>query len=125
MLKMNKRKVLIVEDDRSVANLTARVLRGLNLEYLNVTDSVNALNSLEGNNFDLALLDYVLDDGAKGTDVAKVLEQKRIPYIVTSSGDGQRSPPEIFREFRPASFLPKPYNPTTLELAVKGALDYQ
>lgn len=126
---MEKKKVLIVEDDRSVVNLTARVLQGLTLECSSAADSTSALKLLEEKPFDLALLDYQLEKGTKGTDVATVLEELRIPYIVTSSGgelNGQwATPHDIFRNFRPVSFLPKPYNPAALELAVKGALDYQ
>jgi two-component system, cell cycle response regulator DivK len=57
---MNKRKILIIEDDRSVSELLSHILDGHNYEVATAHDGADGLNKVSSFNPELVLLDVNL-----------------------------------------------------------------
>lgn len=70
-------RILIVEDDKNVRKVSARILRNHGYEILEVTDGKEALEVLNRSQpFDLLFTDMVLPGGMNGLEIAE--EAKRI-----------------------------------------------
>ena len=99
------KKVLIVEDYVSVHKVCSIMASRLGIEALVAEDSESALEFLNSEEIGVAFIDQDLKDGPTGDLVAKAARGFNIPIIVTSSNTGIK---EIFDEYNPVSYLPKP-----------------
>ena len=81
-------RILIVEDDSTIVRSLGEFLRGEGFYTDAVSGQREALEKIEEQNYDLALLDVALKDG-NGFSVCSAIKQKRdLPVIfLTSSGD--------------------------------------
>lgn len=84
---MRPKRILIVDDDSAISSLTATMVRRLGHNPV-VAWSVESALSLWGeteNAFDLALIDYVLNDGL-GTSLASQIKRDKptMPVLVVT-----------------------------------------
>ena len=81
-------RILIVEDDSTIVRSLGEFLRGEGFYTDAVSGQREALEKIEEQNYDLALLDVALKDG-NGFSVCSAIKQKRdLPVIfLTASGD--------------------------------------
>lgn len=112
------RKILIVEDEKDIANVSFRLIESLNLglEVVVAEDSERALNILNEGGIGLALIDGNLTDGKTGPSVARAARGFEVPFISTSS-DGELAA-EIGK-YGPRYTLAKPYTLDELETAIR------
>ena len=69
-------RVLIMDDDQAVSNVTGLMLRLLGYrETVTAQDGVEALARMEGKSFDLALLDLTIPGGMGGLETARAIRK--------------------------------------------------
>jgi PAS domain S-box-containing protein len=118
----NSLRVLIIEDEPAVRSLVASVLAGAHYWVVVARDGEEALRMLEAEKqpFHLIVTDLVMH-GVGGVAVARQLRARgeRVP-ILFISGYSNDTPADL-RAF--GRFLAKPFTPTALIEAVRGAIE--
>lgn len=114
-------KLLLVEDDKNIiANLT-EFLRAEGYAVTNASGQTQALQLLEQERFDLALLDISLADGNGFAVCSAIKATCGIPVIfLTASGD-EFSTVTGF-ELGADDYIPKPFRPRELLMRIKNIL---
>jgi CheY-like chemotaxis protein len=111
--------VLIVEDEPSIRRLIAVFLRALGFETLTAPDAASARRILESASPDVVLSDVRLPGGDDGVSLAAEIradpEHASTPVVLMSAY------PEP-REHLADEFLPKPFEPDSLEAVVRRCL---
>ena len=120
---MQKLKVLIVEDEMVISMNLVTILESLEYEVLEPAASYDeALEIMDVEKPDIALLDIELGEGKNGIDLANFINSKyQIPFIfLTSNADSKTL--KAAKETNPASYLVKPFNQddlfTSIEIAI-------
>ncbi len=118
--------ILLVEDERPVRELVARVLQKYGYKIWQATSGNDALGVWQEHKADISLLltDLVMPGNMNGHELAEKLraEQPGLKVIFTSGysadivGKNFKLDPEL-------NFLQKPYHPQTLALTVRRCLD--
>jgi two-component system cell cycle sensor histidine kinase/response regulator CckA len=118
-------RVLIMDDETSVAEIAAAVLARIGLEPMTVPDGARALQEFKaardgGRPFALVILDLTIPGGMGGRETIEAIRQidPHVPAIVSS---GYSSDP-VMAHFRAHGFhavVPKPYDVATLAEKVR------
>ena len=118
---MRKRAAALVVDDRVDQRALIRVLlRPLALDTVDVASAAEAATTLEGRDFDVAIVDLDLGDHFSFALLAD-LDRRAIPTVViTAHGFG--SAYARVTERRPTRVVTKPFHPDLLRTAVMNAL---
>jgi CheY-like chemotaxis protein len=112
----NSRRVLVVEDEMLIGMLLEDMLADLGYQVAAVVPRVNeALAAVDGENFDLAILDVHLN-GQAVFPVADRLIGLGIPFVF-ATGYGERGLPD---EYRDRPILQKPFAKDDLERILTG-----
>jgi two-component system phosphate regulon response regulator PhoB len=116
-----KGRILVVEDDRDVRQLVARVLAAAAFEVDTVEDALEAMSSLATGDHDLV----VLDVGLPGVDGLGLLERIRrtsdVPVILLTGRSGQRDKINGLRSGAD-DYVLKPFAPDELVARVETVL---
>src|SRR5208283_997294 len=118
--------ILLVEDERPVRELVARVLEKQGYKVLQAATGVEAVDIWRGNKDDIALLltDLVMPENMNGRELAEKLWADRADLkVIFSSGYTADIVGKDFRLEPELNYLQKPYQPQTLILAVRRCLD--
>uniref|UniRef100_UPI00260549E0 hybrid sensor histidine kinase/response regulator n=1 Tax=Dokdonella sp. TaxID=2291710 RepID=UPI00260549E0 len=109
------RRVLVVDNDISVAAAMRLLLEGWHCEVLVAHDAASARDACARAQPDLLVLDYHLDDGATGLDLRAQLGASlaRLPCIVVSADHGDEVRRAVARAG--AHLLHKPLKPLALK----------
>ena len=104
-------RILVVEDDVSLANLEADMLSARGYVVSTATSGETAILALQQEIPDLVLLDLDLSSETTGWDVLKVLRRhSSAPVLLTSAESAIRSSIRMLGESRSTlDHLPKPY----------------
>ncbi|MBL7473394.1 LytR/AlgR family response regulator transcription factor [Robertkochia sediminum] len=116
-------KILIVEDNVIIADDMQSMLEEIGYNIVaNVVDYESAVEALENNDVDLALLDIMLATEKTGIDIGKYIrENKNIPFIfVTSNSD--KATVENAKSVKPNGYLVKPFEQQDLFTSIEIAL---
>ena len=119
------RRILVVEDDLSLASLEAEVLAAHGYAVTQVHDGEQAITALYQSTPDLVVLDFELSGDLTGLDVLQVLRlHATIPVLLTSSEEtALRKYMRTSGENRSTlDHLSKPYSTQTLLLRIKRML---
>ncbi len=126
-IAVNKQRVLVVDDDRSLAEATAKLLRSMDYESAISHSVQSAEAALGGNNyFDLMILDLDLGDGAQATyDLLDRLASRNIavPPVIIFSGTPNEEVQHAAERIGSYSFLRKPCTAKTLLDAIEHSLN--
>lgn len=109
--------VLVVEDEPIIAMMVEEFLDVLGHDVAGIVDNVpDALARVADGDFDLAILDVTLREGAACWPVAAALAEQRIPYILASGGIADRpsDPPGC------VAMLDKPYALANVRTAIES-----
>ncbi len=114
-------RILVVEDNLDVADVTRGLLQDLGFEVIVAADVTSALKALKTNKpVDVVLSDIVMPGGANGLDLARLVRTERpdMPIILATgfSESAQAAADEGF------TILRKPYEVGDLRDALAGAL---
>jgi DNA-binding response OmpR family regulator len=107
-------KILIVEDDVVFCKLLTRFLSKNNFEVMDAQNGKDALELMELNDFELAILDYRLPD-INGLEILKKLKDQKHAskvILITRYGDEEVADQAIVNGAD--AFITKPINPTDL-----------
>jgi two-component system NtrC family sensor kinase len=113
-------RILFVEDNEEVAEVTGIMLRSLGHEVVHAPDAKAALEIIETERFDLVISDIVMPGGMSGIELAqRLLERPQSPPVLLITGyssaarDAARSGLTI---------LSKPFQIRALDLAIAAKL---
>ena len=114
-------RILIVEDDRKIAQLESDYLESNGYETKIIEDGKKALSELKTNHYDLILLDLMLP-GCSGYDICrKIRDEIDIPILmVTARTEGV----DVIRGLGLGAddYITKPFSPSELVARVKAHL---
>jgi len=117
-----RKQVLVVEDDDSIATLVTRVLTRSLLDVCHVSSAEGALEHLRTRSWDCVIADVRLP-GMSGLDLTRWLrsEGQDLPVVVMTA---QVAPPmeDDARRAGADAFLRKPFTPTSLRAEVTRML---
>jgi DNA-binding NtrC family response regulator len=115
--------VLVVDDDRGVLRLTARMLRQDGYTVLEAGSGAEALRLLETEpEIQLVVTDVVMP-GMHGLDLAaKILERERRPVVVLMTGHATELSAQLERRDPSLPLLLKPFTSQQLLKTVRRAL---
>jgi len=113
-------KILVVEDEILVADEICKILQKLDYEVLEpAINYTEALNIIENDKPDLAILDIQLSGTKTGIDIAKKInEDYHIPFIFLSSHSDKHII-ESAKQVFPAAYLVKPFTKKELFVAIE------
>ena len=122
---MDKRRILIVDDNDELRVMLEQVLRDLGHEVVATGDRAAALEREDLDEFDLIISDLT-DETESGLQILSELKRKRLLVpVVVSSDEAQQ--PGIVKAFKmgAANFLRQPYNKEELCSIVEKTLAYK
>src|SRR5690625_2144960 len=102
------KKVLIVEDEKRMADLIALYLKPYNYSVQKVYEAHTALDYLANNTFDIVLLDIMMPEMSGWELCAEISEFSDIPIIMVTARDQQE---DIVKGFKLGAddYLTKPF----------------
>lgn len=113
-------KILVVEDDDSVAMVVQQIMEEFGFKCHRVTSAREALAVLEIRDFDLMFSDVVMPGGINGLELASDVRNKfpHMPIILTTGYGGKA-------EIETSGFqvFQKPYDPQSLLTAIEAAIN--
>ncbi|MCP1388030.1 response regulator transcription factor [Corynebacterium sp. TA-R-1] len=113
--------ILIVEDEESLAEPLAYLLRKEGFETLIAPDGPNALEQFAGETVDLVLLDLMLP-GMSGTDVCRKLRaESDVPIIMVTARDSEIDK-VVGLELGADDYVTKPYSTRELVARIRAVL---
>ena len=113
------KKILIVEDDLSIAELQKDYLELAGFEVNICTDGVEGLNAIKENEFDLLILDVMLPK-IDGFDILRsIQDDKDIPILMVSAKKEEIDKIKGF-SLGADDYITKPFSPSELVARVKS-----
>lgn len=121
MRKMEKAKILVVDDDREIAAAIGKLLNLEGYEVVKAYNGMEAMDALVTNSIQLILLDIMMPvlDGLSTT--MKIRENKNIPIIILSA-KSEDSDKILGLSIGADDYITKPFNPQELIARVKSQL---
>ncbi len=117
-------KILIVDDDAMLREVTTKLLAGLNYDATAVDSGEKALAFIKEYSPDLLVLDMIMPGGIDGTDTfMKALELNPQLKVIIVSGYAHSERVQAAREMGATTFVQKPFTRVRLARAVRNALD--
>ncbi|MEM6262452.1 MAG: response regulator transcription factor [Bacteroidota bacterium] len=120
---MNQLRILVVEDDIFIAEDICETLE--QMEYIVVGPAYNATDAIElldKEKLDLALLDINLGEGANGISLGHLIQESyHLPFIYLTSY-ANKSTLESAKKTRPMGYVVKPFQVEDLFAAIEIAL---
>lgn len=116
-------RVLMIEDDRELADLLSQYLAKFNIQVKNFETPSKAIKELEKNSsqYDILILDLSLPE-MDGLEVCKkIAKEQEIPIII-SSARSDDTDKIIALEVGADDYLAKPYNPRELVARIQAVL---
>jgi CheY-like chemotaxis protein len=114
---MSSKRILVVEDEMIIALDMQLTLEQAGHDVEVATSAHEALEAVQGSQFDLAILDYHLKDDTV-TPLAKELQGIGVPFIICSGSMGLEELEGIFSE---VPYLAKPFTTDGLLSALDQA----
>ena len=119
-------KILIIDDDKDIAELVALILRKEKIDSEIINDSLEALTRIEKvkTNYDLILLDIIMPN-ISGTELCIKIRDKVTCPIVFLSAKKELVDKMVGYEIGGDDYITKPFDNTELILKIKSHLRLQ
>lgn len=115
------KRIFLVEDDKEIAKNLALLLRSEGFTITQASTQRDAFDIVNGNKFDLALVDISLPDGNGFSVCTEIKETQDIPVIfLTASGDEASVVTGL--NMGADDYITKPFRPRELIARIKNAL---
>lgn len=114
-------KILIVEDDRKIAELERDYLESNGYETVLLEDGAQVLSEIEANRYDLVLLDIMLP-GCNGYEICRTIREKiDIPILMVTA---RTEAVDVIRGLGLGAddYITKPFDPSQLVARVRSHL---
>lgn len=120
---MSKIKILVVEDEIIIADNICDALEDLGYECLEpAINYTEAVNRIEEEKPDIAILDINLSGKKTGIDIAKKIKQSyNFPFIFLTSNSDEATVSEA-KEVMPPAYLVKPFSKNELYTSIEVAI---
>ncbi len=118
---MNKKKILIVDDEQDITHIVSIYLENNDFETVKAESGKVALEILNNEKIDLAILDVMMPEMDGITLCIKIREKTNIPIIMLSAKD-QDMDKVIGLTCWADDYLAKPFNPIELLARVRSQL---
>ncbi|MBD8488197.1 response regulator transcription factor [Echinicola sp. CAU 1574] len=117
------RKVLIIEDEVLIAKDLSYILEDIGYENVGIASTgAKALELFRNHKVDLVISDININGDMDGIDTVKaILEFKEVPIIYISAFSDTKTVQRAI-ETSPSSFLTKPYNERSVQIAIDLAM---
>lgn len=119
----SKKHILLVEDDQPLRESIRKFLMQNDFLVAESATMASALEQLDGDGFDLILLDLSLPDG-NGLDILQTFSEKYQDRIIVLTGTGSIETAVLAMKKGAHDFLQKPVNPEILLLTLERALAF-
>jgi DNA-binding response OmpR family regulator len=114
--------VVVVEDDRAIADLVDLYLRGAGYEVILASDAATGRLAVGDHRPDLVLLDVGLPGEVDGFELCRQLRQQgTVPVILVTARDGE-SDRVLGLELGADDYIVKPFSPRELVARVRAVL---
>ena len=113
------KRILIVEDDLSIAELQKDYLELAGFEITICTDGVEGLNTIKENEFDLLILDVMLPKIDGFSILRSIQDDKDIPILMVSAKKEEIDKIKGF-SLGADDYITKPFSPSELVARVKS-----
>jgi CheY-like chemotaxis protein len=116
-------RILLVEDDDEVAELTAELLRDVGLQVLRVSDGKSALTKFERDpTIEMVMSDIVMPGGMSGLNLARTLRELHPELaVLLATGHSQYALEAVKEGF---ILIEKPYLRDVLAASIRRAAEY-
>nr|MDD6336557.1 response regulator transcription factor [bacterium] len=114
-------RILLVEDDPGIIRNLSRLLEQEGYSVMAVTGQKSALHALEGEGFDLLLLDVSLPDGSGYAVCTAAKKQGDLPVIFLTASDDELSVVTGL-DLGADDYIAKPFRPMELLSRIKSVL---
>ena len=114
-------KILIVEDEREIADLTELYLKNENYSVFKFYTSKEALDCIENTEFDLAILDIMLPD-VSGLEVCQIIRKNHTYPIIMLTAKDAETDKITGLTLGADDYITKPFRPLELVARVKAQL---
>ncbi len=119
---MNKKKVLIVEDEKEISKITRAYFEKSGYEVYQAYDGQEALDLFKDESFDLITLDIMIPK-INGFEVLKIIRSSSlVPVIIISALDQEENILKGY-ELKVDDYMPKPFNPKILVAKAENLLN--
>jgi len=116
---MDKKRIIIIEDEIIIAEDTKSMLIDLGYDVVGAAMNLVAASDLiKKTAFDIALVDLMLGNKKDGIEVARILKNKKKPFIITSSFSDKETLDEI-KGLMPAGYIVKPLQEKDLYTSIE------
>lgn len=117
------KRVLVVDDEQLVRDLTVQVLERAGYEAVGSGDAQHALDLLDEGRFDLVVSDVVMP-GVSGVELLNELRDRQpdLPVVLMTGGSPEPERTTRALELGANGIVYKPYSPAELVDAVRAAL---
>jgi CheY-like chemotaxis protein len=124
---MDKKKILIVDDEPDILRLTSLRLRKLGYDVLTAVDGKEALDAIRNENPDLVLLDLIMPlmSGADVCKSAKSDEELRHIPIILFTAHSNAMDDEKAKKLGADDYIVKPFDPGELINKIERILTEQ
>ncbi|MDP4145034.1 MAG: response regulator transcription factor [Bacillota bacterium] len=118
---MDKNKILVVDDDKDVADMVEFYLKNENMDVIKAYDGIEAMNILKNNAVDLIILDIMMPKLDGLNTCMKIREEMNMPIIMLSAKIDSLD--KVLGLTTGADdYVGKPFNPLELIARVKSQM---
>ncbi|TYQ18346.1 UNVERIFIED_CONTAM: putative nucleotidyltransferase with HDIG domain [Acetivibrio alkalicellulosi] len=114
-------KMLLLDDDNQYVKNKVAVLKGYGYDVEGETSASKALEKLKTSEYDLLLLDYLMDEMRGDKVVEEIRKFNKELFILLLTGYAQSPPLEIMEQLDVSSYCEKSTNNTQLLILIKSA----
>lgn len=120
---MDKFKAIVVDDEVSICEAVKAILEGEGIEVFTTTSSLNAIEQIKNNSYDLIISDLKMPgmDGIELYENIKDVAPQSIFIIITAYGIIQSAVDAIKKGIH--DYIPKPFTPDEVRIPVRRALE--
>jgi CheY-like chemotaxis protein len=117
-------KILIVDDDNDARELAKAVIASYGYFVETANNGRDALNKLKADNFDLIVIDMIMDPDFDGLDTYReLIKINTAQKVIIISGYSATARVKTMQELGAGQYIKKPFTRETLGRAVRSELD--
>lgn len=117
---MERKKILLIEDDRSLVLALRYMLEDMGYELVVAQDHDQALSAIDGGPYAVAIIDYLVDNSPSSPLLAQL--RKRYPRMPLISSTAAMPLQDAGCE-KPDAFLLKPFGADELRRTLQSLVD--
>lgn len=120
-IDMSEESILIVDDEREIADLVALYLENEGFRVVKCYDGTEALRCIQEEKFDLAILDIMLP-GVNGLEICRRIREKHTYPVIMLTAKGEEMDKITGLTLGADDYMTKPFLPLELVARVKAQL---